>query len=54
VSKEEQKVGIFPTKILLAIDDSKEADPTIRKAVELATSTSSELHLVYVGCFPTS
>jgi nucleotide-binding universal stress UspA family protein len=52
VSKEAQKVGIFPTKVLLAIDDSNVADLTIRKAVELADSTSSELHLVYVGLLP--
>ena len=52
MSKEAQRVGVFPSKILLAIDDSKEADLATRKAVELADSTSSELHLVYVGQLP--
>jgi nucleotide-binding universal stress UspA family protein len=52
VSQEAQEVGIFPSKILLAIDNSKEADPAIRKAVELADSTSSELHMVHVGKLP--
>jgi nucleotide-binding universal stress UspA family protein len=52
VSQQAQKVNIFPTRIMLAIDDSKEADLATRKAVELADSTSSELHLVYVGKLP--
>jgi nucleotide-binding universal stress UspA family protein len=47
-----QKVGIFPTRILLAIDGSGEADLATRKAVDLAESTGSELHLVYVGKLP--
>jgi nucleotide-binding universal stress UspA family protein len=45
-------VSIFPSRILLAIDDSKEADLAARKAVELANGTGSELHLVYVGKLP--
>jgi nucleotide-binding universal stress UspA family protein len=45
-------MGIFPTRILLAIDDSKEAERAIRKAVDLAGGTGSELHVVYVGLLP--
>jgi nucleotide-binding universal stress UspA family protein len=45
-------VGIFPTKILLAIDGSDETDLATRKAVDLADGTGSELHLVYVGLLP--
>jgi nucleotide-binding universal stress UspA family protein len=52
VSKETQQVGIFPTRILLAIDGSEEAELTTRKAVDLADGTGCELHLVYVGQLP--
>jgi nucleotide-binding universal stress UspA family protein len=45
-------VGIFPTRILLAIDGSNEADLATRKAVDLANGTGSELHLVHVGRLP--
>jgi nucleotide-binding universal stress UspA family protein len=45
-------VGIFPTRILLAIDGSDEADLATRKAVDLADATGSELYLVYVGLLP--
>ena len=45
-------MGIFPTRILLAIDGSDEAELATRKAVDLAESTGSELHLVYVGQLP--
>jgi nucleotide-binding universal stress UspA family protein len=45
-------MGIFPTRILLAIDDSKEAELATRKAVDLASGTGSELHVVYVGQLP--
>jgi nucleotide-binding universal stress UspA family protein len=45
-------MGIFPTRILLAIDDSKEAELATRKAVDLASGTGSELHLVHVGQLP--
>ena len=45
-------MGIFPTTILLAIDDSKEAEPAAMKAVDLAESTDSELYVVHVGLVP--
>jgi nucleotide-binding universal stress UspA family protein len=45
-------MGIFPTRILLAIDDSKEAELATRKAVDLASGTGSELHLVHVRQLP--
>src|SRR5215216_7080440 len=49
---ETQKVAIFPTKILLATDDSEEAELATRRAVDLADTTCSELHVVYVGRLP--
>jgi nucleotide-binding universal stress UspA family protein len=52
VSQKEQNVGIFPSRILLAIGGSNEADLATRRAVDLAKSTGSELHLVYVGKLP--
>ena len=42
-------MSIFPTKILLATDGSKEASSASRTAADLAQSTSSELHILYVG-----
>jgi nucleotide-binding universal stress UspA family protein len=42
-------MGIFPSRILLAIDGPEETELAIRKAVDLAGTTGSELHLVYVG-----
>jgi nucleotide-binding universal stress UspA family protein len=51
-------MSIFPTKILLATDGSEEADLALRTATDLATSTGSELHIVYVEAtfyvFPTT
>jgi nucleotide-binding universal stress UspA family protein len=41
-------MSIFPTKVLLATDGSKEADLAARTAAELADKTGSELHLVHV------
>jgi len=41
-------MSIFPTKILLAVDGSKEATLAASTAVELAKRTESELHIVYV------
>ena len=40
---------IFPTKILLATDGSEEAELARVTAVDMATSTDSELHLVTVA-----
>lgn len=39
---------MFPTKILLATDGSEDAALAARAAVDLATETGSELHLVHV------
>ncbi len=41
-------MSIFPTKILLATDGSKEAELAARTAADLARSYDSELHVVYV------
>jgi nucleotide-binding universal stress UspA family protein len=41
-------VSIFPTKVLLATDGSKEADLAAQTAVDLARKTGSELHVVHV------
>jgi nucleotide-binding universal stress UspA family protein len=41
-------MSIFPTKVLLATDGSKEADLAARTAAELVDKTGSELHLVHV------
>ena len=40
-------MSIFPTKILLATDSSKEAVLAARAAVEIAEKTGSELHVVH-------
>jgi nucleotide-binding universal stress UspA family protein len=45
-------MGIFPTRILLAIDGSEEAELATRKAVELANEIDSELYVVHVGLLP--
>jgi nucleotide-binding universal stress UspA family protein len=42
-------MGIFPTKILLATDGSREAQLAARTAVDLANSTNSKLHLTTVA-----
>ena len=42
-------MSIFPTKILLATDASKEAALAVRTAADIAQSTNSELHVVHVG-----
>ena len=42
-------MSIFPTKILLATDGSVESELALNTAVDLANSTSSELHVVHVG-----
>src|SRR3712207_1213530 len=41
-------VSIFPTKVLLATDDSGDAELAAITAVSLAKSTGSELHVVHV------
>jgi nucleotide-binding universal stress UspA family protein len=42
-------MSIFPTKVLLATDGSREAKLAARTATDLAEKTRSELHVVYVG-----
>jgi nucleotide-binding universal stress UspA family protein len=41
-------MSIFPTRILLATDGSKEAELATRTATDLAQKTGSELHVVHV------
>src|SRR5829696_10154793 len=41
-------MSIFPTKILLATDGSREAALAAHTAAQIADETGSELHLVYV------
>jgi nucleotide-binding universal stress UspA family protein len=50
--KERDPMSIFPTKILLATDGSKEAELAFASAAELSEKTGSELHAVYVGHMP--
>jgi nucleotide-binding universal stress UspA family protein len=45
----DREMSIFPTKILLATDGSKEAQLAATTAADLHESTDSELHVVYVG-----
>ncbi len=45
-------MSIFPTRILLATDGSKEAELAALRAVDLADATDSELHVVHVGAVP--
>jgi nucleotide-binding universal stress UspA family protein len=40
---------VFPTKILVATDRSREAELAAKTAADLAKSTNSELHVVHVG-----
>jgi nucleotide-binding universal stress UspA family protein len=42
-------MSIFPTRILLATDGSEEAQLALQTAVDLASSTGSELHVATVG-----
>jgi nucleotide-binding universal stress UspA family protein len=46
-------MSAFPTRILLATDGSEEAELATIRAVDLARSTDSELHVVHVGVIPT-
>ncbi len=41
-------MSIFPTKVLLATDGSKEAELAARIAADLTQKTGSELHVVHV------
>jgi nucleotide-binding universal stress UspA family protein len=43
------RMSIFPTKIILATDGSKDADLALSTAVDIANSTSSELHVITVA-----
>ena len=45
-------MDIFPSKILLVIDGSEQAELATRRAVDLADGAGSELHMVYVGQLP--
>src|SRR5215207_9128262 len=45
-------MSIFPTKILLATDGSREAELAARSAVGLSKHTGSELHVVHVLALP--
>jgi nucleotide-binding universal stress UspA family protein len=42
-------MSIFPTKVVLATDGSKDAELAALTAADLATSTNSELHVVTVA-----
>jgi nucleotide-binding universal stress UspA family protein len=46
-------MSIFPTKILLATDGSKEARLAAEAAAELSKDTGSEVHIAYVLPSPT-
>src|SRR5215218_4743600 len=52
MEKESVAMSIFPTRILLATDGSEEAELAALRAVDLADSTDSELHVVHVGVVP--
>jgi nucleotide-binding universal stress UspA family protein len=45
-------MSIFPTRILVATDGSREAQLAVTTAADLAKSTDSELHVVHVGESP--
>jgi nucleotide-binding universal stress UspA family protein len=45
-------MAIFPTKILLATDGSKEAELAAKTASDLAQKTHSELHVVQSLALP--
>ena len=45
-------MNIFPTKILLATDGSREAELASRTAADLAHNTGSELHMIHVIALP--
>src|SRR5215218_9547541 len=45
-------MSIFPTKIVLATDGSREAELAARTAADLANKTDSELHVLHVLALP--
>ena len=45
-------MNIFPTKILLVTDGSREAELAGRTAADLAHNTGSELHVIHVIALP--
>jgi nucleotide-binding universal stress UspA family protein len=45
-------MSIFPTRILVATDGSREAQLALTTAADLAMSTDSELHVLHVGEVP--
>jgi nucleotide-binding universal stress UspA family protein len=45
-------MSIFPTKILLATDGSREAELAGQTAADLANKTDSELHVLHVLASP--
>ena len=49
ILRKEQAMSIFPTKIVLATDGSKEAQLAATTAADLASATNSELHLLSVA-----
>lgn len=42
-------MGMFPARILVAIDGTRTSGPAVTAAAELSEKTGSEVHLVYVG-----
>ena len=44
-------MSIFPAKILLATDGSREAELAATAAVDLTNATTSEVHVIHVGEF---
>ncbi|CAN5824061.1 universal stress protein [soil metagenome] len=45
-------MSMFPTKVLLAVDGSEEAENAARVGLELSQKTDSELHVIYVAAMP--
>lgn len=43
-----EDISYLPGRILLAFDDSREASVASQSAIEIATATGSELHILYV------
>lgn len=41
-------MSIFPTRILVALDDSEDSTLALRTAVDLARNNDSELHVIHV------